>query len=50
MSDWLERLDRGEVIERVRRYLRSCCVDADAEAVVAVVLLELVRQGREFAR
>jgi hypothetical protein len=44
------RLDRGEVIERVRRHLRSCSVVADAEAVVDVVLLELSRQGREFAR
>jgi hypothetical protein len=48
MSDLMERLDRGEVIERVRRHLRDCCVAADAEAVVAVVLLELWRQGREL--
>jgi hypothetical protein len=46
----MDRLDRGEVIERVRRHLRDCCVAADAEALVDVVLLELARQGMEFSR
>jgi hypothetical protein len=44
----MDRLDRGEVIERVRRHLRDCCVVADAEAVVDVVLLELARQDVEY--
>jgi len=46
-------IDRGEVIERVRRYLRDCGVRWDmelAEWVVEVVLVELLRQDEERVR